>query len=467
MKELIGRSQELSKIREILTSRDPAIIIVHGRRRIGKTYLIEHALAPYKYLKVEGLESQSKAVQIRSALDSLAQVVDRREISEMKISSWKRLFERMVEYVPGYFSVLYLEEIQWLANYKGSLISDLKHVWDNHFGKIPGFKLILCGSSPSFISKKVIRSKALYNRSQEVISLKPFTFAESRGFFSKTKTPHEVFDGYLLVGGVPPYLQRLSKRSSVLQSLAQESFAPDSFFSEEMEKVFTSSLGENTEYRKIIRALVRSPGLTVSEIADKLKVKRGGTLSGLINELEITGFIRASTPILHPRPTNLKKHFIADPYLHFFYKFLEPNLKKISAGYYLDNPTRGLEPRMLNILLGFAFERFCLDNAVKIAGLLGFSAVEYNFGPFFNRSAGVQADLCFDRADRVLTVCEVKYSTKEIGKEVIAEFEKKVQKLIGVTAKSIDPVLITVNGVSQSVIDTGYFRRVLKLEDWL
>jgi predicted AAA+ superfamily ATPase len=465
MEKLIGRKKEESKLLEFLRAPAPAIMIIHGRRRVGKTFLIEHTLKQRRYLKIEGLEAQTKRVQLRSAIQSLAEITGIKEIAEIKVSSWKRFFELAANYIPHYFDTIYLEEIQWLANYRPILISDLKHVWDNKFSKIKKFKLIICGSSPSFIIKKVIRSKALYNRSQEVISVKPFSLAESTKFFNAQKSPNELFDGYLLVGGIPPYLKRLTKRSSVLQSLAYESFLQDSFFSDEMDRIFTSSLAEHSEYRAIVSLLAKNPGLTVSQIADALKIKKGGTLSNIIDDLELSDFIRTSIPVFSGENTNLKRHYVADPYLHYYYKMIDKNRRKIRAGYFDSNPEAGLEQRTLSSLLGFAFERFCLNNAVKIAEILGFSAVSYNFGPYFNRTDGVQIDLCFDRADKVVTVCEIKYNTKPLGLEVINEMKSKLERLKIKGSKSIETVLITVNGVQPNVKKLGYFRKIITLKD--
>ena len=465
MEELVGRKLEERKLEDFLKDSTPSIMILHGRRRVGKTYLIEHSLKEYKYLKIEGLESQNKNAQLNSAVQDLAKITKIREIGEIKVDSWKKFFELSANYIPKYFDVLYLEEIQWLANYRPTLISDLKHVWDNQFCKIKNFKLIICGSSPSFITKKVIRSKALYNRSQDVIALKPFSLGESVNFFTRKKSINEVLDGYLLVGGIPPYLKRLNKRSSVLQSIAYESFLPDSFFSDEFDRVFISSLGENSGYKEIVKLLAKKPGLTVSQIAEATKIKKGGRLSDLIDDLEMNDFIRTSVPVFSREGTNLKRHFVSDPYLNFYYKFIDSNRRKITSGYYETDPGKGLDPKALNILLGLAFERFCLNNAVKIAEILGFSAVSYNFGPYFNRSDGVQLDLCFDRADKMISVCEIKYSNKSLGPEVIREMKSKLDKLRLKSSKSFETILITVGEVQESVSNSGYFRKIIQLKD--
>lgn len=170
----IGRQNEIEKIKKIKESKDPSILIIYGRRRVGKTTLIEHSFQDTLLYKFEGLEGKSKQQQLDHCLYTLSKYLRDSNIAKLQLKTWEEFFDFLFEKTKKKNFVLYLEEIQWLAEYKSDLISDLKCVWDNHFGKKKNFKLILCGSSPSFIQKEVIRSKTLYNRSEHIIFLQPF-----------------------------------------------------------------------------------------------------------------------------------------------------------------------------------------------------------------------------------------------------------------------------------------------------
>jgi hypothetical protein len=120
--------------------------------------------------------------------------------------------------------------------------------------------------------------------------------------------------------------------------------------------------------------------------------------------------------------------------------------------------------------LGFSFERFCRKHSQLIARIIGFSAVRYKSGAFFNRTtikedAGYQIDLIFERADHVLTICEIKYTQEKVGVEVIEQFEKKLRLMPGRDNKTIEKVLISANGASDSLLSRAYFDRIITLED--
>ena len=473
MTNFIARESEIQKLQEIAESKDPSITVVYGRRRVGKTTLIEHALSHKRILTIEGLEKQTKRKQIQHVLDQISIAVKEPEIMKLQYKSWKEIFIKISEYLIGSkkkYDIVYFEEVQWLANYKTEFAAELKYVWDQILRKIPGLMVILCGSSPSFMLQKIIRSKALYNRSEHIISVKPFNLSDTYKYFQGKKSFKEVLDAYLFVGGIPEYLRYLKKDSSVQLAIANNSFKSDSFFVNEYEKIFTSSLADNPEYKKIVKILAATPHLFRQEISKKLGKIAGGTLSVWLEDLEICGFISSYTPPDAKSKTFLKKYYIADPYLHFYYKFIEPIKKEIDRGDFAKNPLTCLSPKKLPSYLGYAFERFCIEKSRDIAATLGFNAVEYRAGPYFRRgdkdTSGAQVDLCFLRKDKVATLCEIKYQNFVISKEVIKEMDSKLEVFNSdrdLQSYSVEKVLISVGKVQDGLL--GYFNRILKAED--
>ena len=149
---------------------------------------------------------------------------------------------------------VYLEELQWLANYESKMISELKYAWDNYFRHNENLILILCGSAPSFMLDYVVHSKALYNRSQYEFHLKEFNLFEV-SLFLQERSNKEIMDAYLTVGGIPEYLKWISRESSVFLSLCKNSFSSGSFFLCAYERIFTSSLSKNKHYKAVIEIL--------------------------------------------------------------------------------------------------------------------------------------------------------------------------------------------------------------------
>lgn len=467
--KFIGRDREFSKLRKIGESGEASIIIMYGRRRIGKTELLEQTFKDRNILKFEGIEGLSPKEQFENVMNQLALYAQEPLLAKVVLQSWREFFQILDPYIKKGKWTLYFEELQWLANYQDALVSELKYVWDNYFRYNPELILILCGSAPSFMLEHVIHSKALYNRSQHEFHLQEFSLAETKEFLGH-RSNKEVMDAYLTIGGVPEYLKRISKESSVLLGLCQESFTPNGFFAREYERIFTSSMSNNKYYRKIVEILAKKKFVTRKELAAVLGTQSGGTLSSVLLDLEKSGLIVSYHPFNLNEHTILTRYAISDNYLQFYFKFIKPIQKNIENSVYENNPTAALNLDSYTKWLGFSFERFCRKMHPAIAKILGFSGVRYQSGVFFSRSTdqeapGYQIDLVFDRADNVYTICEIKYSQSKIGTPVVAEFEKKLALFPNKGNKTLHKVLICSEGADEALLRRGYFDEVITCKE--
>jgi len=463
----IGRCAEIKTIEAAANAGEASILVVYGRRRVGKTELIEHVLQGRNLIKLEGVEDGNREAQMERVLYQLSKALDDRYIAQMRFKTWLELFDFIAGKISKGKWTLYLEEVQWLAEYKNELISDLKYVWDNSFRRNPDLLLVLCGSSPSFMQNQVVHSKALYNRSLYELNLMEFSLGETEEFL-ENRSQREVMDAYLTIGGIPEYLKRIKKYSSLQIGICEESFKKDSYFSNEKKRIFISSFATNHHYEAVIDYLSQVKFADKKDIEKHLGVKGGGSLTALLKDLEMCGFIDRYVPYQTESTSTLARYCIADSYLRFYFKFIMPILDRIQKGDYNKNPFYALNQESYQKWLGLSFERFCRKESLIIAKIIGFSAVRYKSGAFFNRSTikeekGYQIDLIFDRADHVLTICEIKYTQSKVGVEVIEEFEKKL-KLLPETTKTIEKVLITASGASDALLTRSYFDRIIPLE---
>jgi uncharacterized protein len=471
----VGRKVPLQRLREIAAQGEAAIVIVYGRRRVGKTALIEHAYGGRHPLKIEGIEGQDEAYQIESALAQIARFTGDRMHALIRTESpagkpsWRNVFELLHSIVANGVWTLYFEELQWLAAYRDSFAAELKYYWDNFFRHNPQLLIVLCGSSPSFMINHIVKSRALYNRSQHEIPLGEFSFSEA-GEFLGIENSLRVMDAYLAVGGIPEYLRYLRRGSSVYRSLCENSFRSGSFFSREWDKIFVSSFSKDPAYKQTVEFLSQRKFATREEILQNVGMSPGGAASEMLSDLELCGFVERYVPYNAKSGSRLVRYAICDYYLQYYGKFIRPVLEDIRNADYEDDPTEALNLAELRRWQGYAFERFCRKNHRLIAKALGFSAVRYSHGPFFNRSTaktdpGYQIDLVFDRADKTLTLCEIKFSDAPASVAVGREFQTKLQMFDPGRAHRIESVLIAAAGVTQELRDGGYFDRVLRLED--
>jgi hypothetical protein len=271
----------------------------------------------------------------------------------------------------------------------------------------------------------------------------------------------------MVTGGVPKYLRLLSEYSSVQLAMQDLAFTPNGYLTTEYERIFTSHFGKNPHFARLVRALAERPlGLFREDLARLAGVTLGGQLTQQLRDLESAGFISTVTPFNKSDESRYIKYFLSDAYLRFYFSFIRPNLQKIRTRQ-AANLFNGISNSgAYHAWMGRSFEYLCMQHADLIARELGFAGIDFTAGPYFaparDGNAGVQVDLLFDRADDVLTVCEMKYSRHPPGIEAIEEMGKKLDLLTRIAGrKTLQPVLIVRGKVSQALTAAGYFYRII------
>lgn len=460
----IGRKNEIALLQQENWRDRAQLIVIYGRRRVGKTALVEKAYENELLWKFEGLEDLSPRKQIRHFLFSLGKLTGDDAIIKNKIDTWEEALLALDNKIGKKKVIIFFDEFQWLASMRKQLVSIFKWAWDNYLKKHKQSKFILCGSVSSFIIKKVLGSSALYGRIDTEIHLKPFSLPECNLFFQKKRLPGEVMEIFMTMGGIPQYLLEVSPGKSLIQNLNDLAFVPHGYFYKEYQRLFISHFSKNLVYEKILRSLARKNVQKNRELANSVKLKSGGTFTTLIDDLEMAGFIERFTPLDKPSHSRLIKIRIVDEFLHFYFTFIESNKKSIEMktikGYEL------LTGPVFSQWQGYAFEQLCIKHAKKIAAALGFSGIRYEYGSWFHSSPEkkAQIDLMFKRGDKVLTICELKY-VNQISSGMISMFEKKIAILDQYFAMPIQKVLISGKKIPIPDKITGYFDRVLFAED--
>ncbi len=464
----VGRRAELGVLRgSSELPRRSGITAIYGRRRIGKTRLVTEAYRDVRLLRFEGLEGASSAEQRRHFRNTLYRQSRLEAHRVASASDWTDLLVLLVEHVGSEPCVVFFDEFQWMAAGRNELVGKLKYVWDNVLGEDARVHLVLCGSVSSFLVRKVLRSRALYGRVDRFIDLGPLGFPEVRAGFFHRRSVREALEAYLVFGGVPKYLEQYDDRRSVRLNLADLCFRPGAFFLDEYDRLFVSHFGNVGHYRRIVELLAERGFATRSQIGRRLGLGSGGRLSELLENLCLAGFVEGYSPVHKPESTYLLRYRIADPFLRFYFRFLRPQRGRIARGARGLPLHQALPDRRYETFLGLAFEHFCHQHAHLLARKLGFSAVAYDHGSWFRRgdlATGAQVDLLFRRADRVLTLCEVKFRQR-VGREVIGEVDAKVAALSDLGGYSVEKVLISALPVSRELRDEGVFSRILTAQD--
>ncbi len=468
-KQFLGREDELRSLRAVDASAEASLVVVYGRRRVGKTELVEQAYRERRPLKFEGIEGGDTARQLEQAVYQLSRYAGDGALQKLRFTRWLEFFDYLATFVERGAWTLYFEEVQWLAAYGEEFVADLKHAWDNALRRNPRLVVVLCGSAPSFMLGKVLRSRALYGRVAKEIRLAPFSFADTAAFVGARRSTFDLFEAQLALGGIPEYLKLVRTQSSTYLALCTHAFLPDAHLLSECERIFVSSLAKSVHYRGIVEFLAARRGATRAEIAAHCGIKAGGTLSSVLEDLELCGFIEGVVPYDKEATSKLVRYQIADPYLQFYYRFIAPQRRAIESGSFVGRPTAALPLHHYQQWLGYVFERWCRAQHRRIAELLGFGAVRYRSGAWIERGGGdgFQFDLVFDRADHVLTLCEIKYTQAPVGPAAAKELAQRTEALAIPRRTTVERVLISAAGVEPEVTAGGGFDRVLALGELL
>jgi hypothetical protein len=321
------------------------------------------------------------------------------------------------------------------------------HFWNNFCSKRKDLVVVICGSSASFMVKKVINDKGgLHNRISTLVRLMPFNLYETEKFLKSRKVHFDSYDLirlYMTLGGIPHYLEKIYPDDSIATAIDRLFSKNGGTLFNEFNLVFASLFEESQNHRAIVSCLAKvKAGITRDELAEKSGIPSGGTLSNTINELKESGFITDYPPFETKKKNTLYR--LSDEYSLFFLKFVESNAQR--------NWKTFFSSRNYVAWSGFAFETLCLKHIEQIKKGLGISGIDTICSSWRNEAA--QIDLLIDRSDRCINICEMKFSEKEfvITKSIAENLRKKRMELSRSikSRKNIFVTLITSYGVKEN-----------------
>ncbi|VAX36724.1 archaeal ATPase, fused to C-terminal DUF234 domain [hydrothermal vent metagenome] len=464
----VGRMNELNLLEEAYRSDKGKLVVIYGRRRVGKSSLVDAFLKEksgcYAFEAIENVHTDQQIVHFTQFLKSC---LDDPALECIRFKSWENVFtyltDRLIKRSSKKKLVLFFDEFQWMASGRSQLVSLIKYFWDNHWKK-NNVMLILCGSIASFMVKKVLSSKALYGRVSLEILLKGLRPDEVVPLFKRKRSKEEILKYLLVFGGIPRYLEEIDLNKSFNQNINHLCFRNNALMLREVERIFYSQFRETKTYLDIVRLLLKGI-YTMEEISHTVGIASGGGLKQYLDNLEMAEIIRSYIPYNKKINTKLRKYALGDEFFIFFFQFVEPNLRAIQESR-SKKLFETLTEKKLDVWLGFAFERFCIKYAGLLSEAMGFSDEVLAASPYFcKKDRGFQIDLLYTRADKVITLCEIKHQAKPISTAVIPEVKRKCALLKIPRGYSLEMALISLYGPDQSLKDSKYFHHSVMLEN--
>lgn len=479
MGKIVGRKQEQKILDKIWRSKSPELVAIYGRRRVGKTFLVREFFSSCnRYFELAGKKDTSISDQLKNFAESFSKTFYS-GTPLLPPKSWRDAFSiltKEIEKKPSQKHLLFFDELPWLATKKSKFIHALDYFWNTYWSRMPNVKIILCGSAASWMLEHLIHAKGgLHNRITRIIQLQPFTLQEVKEYLASRKirlAEKHILDLYMVMGGIPYYLNYIEKGKSAEQNIQDICFTNNGVLLIEFERLFQSLFDSAEVNLRIIREIAQKrEGISREDLLDQLGMASGGTFNKRLNELQAAGFIRGFIPYRYKKK---EQHFrVVDEYSAFYLTWIDPIAKK---GFPQTNYWKTcLRSPGWAAWAGRAFESICFKHLSQILHELDLNSIPCEVGNWRfipkkdSKENGAQIDLLFDRQDNAVTLCEIKYTSGKfvLDKAYAKELHRKIDVFREKTRmnKQLFLTLITTMGMKKSLWSEDLVTNEVTLKD--
>ena len=474
--EFFGREEYLDKLDALWRKRASSLVVVSGRRRIGKSTLVEEFArrSGCTFIEIAGLPPEKKMTNARQLENFCERLAHATGLPEPKADCWAKAFDALASAVRSRErTIVFLDEISWMGRYDPAFAGLLKNAWDIQLSKKSRLLLVVAGSVSAWIHANIQHGKGFVGRLSLDITLPELPARDCLAFWgrklARTAT-REILDVLSVTGGVPKYLAEMDASLSADENVRRLCFDPDGYLYGDFNRIFDDVFDATVAAKKrIVTALADGPA-SVAELAERFGSDPNGHLSADLKELAEAGFVAASAG-LNPqtgKPAREVRYRLKDNYTRFYLKYVLPKRTAIEAGVF-----RYLSLDRLpgwDAIMGLQFENLVLNNFPLLAreiGLVG-KNVE-SVAPYFRRGgktgAGVQIDILV-QLPRSVYVVEIKRKAR-IGDSVVEEVRQKVERLALPKSKSVKTVLVYDGELDLSVEENDFFDYLIPAEKLL
>jgi len=409
---MIGRQEEIALLQTLEQADKSSFVAVYGRRRVGKTYLIRTVFEKRMVFQLTGLartKIDKQLANFHAALVKNFPQYEEKPIAQDWFQAFLQL-ELALETSNAEKKIVFLDEIPWLDSRNSGFISALEHFWNSWASARRDVLLITCGSAASWMINNLINNHGgLHNRVTHQMPIDPFTLAECEAFFksrSATFDRYQLLQLYMVLGGIPFYLDMVETSQSAAQNINRLCFTPRGGLRKEFDNLYASLFRNADKHIAVIEALAKkAQGMGREDLIKAANLVNNGNSSKILKELEESDFIRR----YHTFGKNSRNSLyqLTDFYSLFYLKFLKSN-HILDTDFWLNS----LDNPEVRAWSGYAFEQICLSHLSAIKKALGISGIQTIssawLGSYDNQKA--QIDLVIDRRDHVITICEMKFS---------------------------------------------------------
>ena len=448
---MIGRKKEIQILNDLCNADESSLVAIYGRRRIGKTYLVNYMFKEYRkeclFFEFTGIANASTRIQIDNFIE---QIYEWFKVEPTKsIENWsdafiflKRTIDAEIEKKKHKSKVIiFIDEIPWIdPTTRAKFLSVLGYFWNTYCEVRGNVVMILCGSNVSWIKSKIFEDVgSLHNRLTQKIPMYPFNLKETKQYLLEEKGYHidnkMITDVYMILGGVAKYLSYLDSQKSISENIDDLFFNIHGLMYSEYDKVFNSLFMNRAKFHKSIIELLSSSrtGFTVQDISKNLDISLGKRLIDAIEELLLCGFIQGVSKF--KQKSRGVKYIIADPYILFHHKWVKDLSKNDIASFPKGYWREVVNKQTFPIWSEYAFVIRNIKLYLKARGLGGvFSGVyHWNYTDKNQDEQGTHIDLVVNYRDNMFDIVECKYDSDEYA--ITKEYAKNLKNKLSMFRK--------------------------------
>jgi len=458
MERFVDREVELSRLRECYSSDNPELIVIFGRRRLGKTQLVQHSLEGRDGAIIYQATQTTPQVQLDEFVDIASNAFH--EIEHVK-QSWESLLGYLIE--QG--GIVVLDEFPYLIDADKSIPSVIQRLWDQHLQNTSG-TLVLVGSSISMMEEATLLGNSpLYGRFTEKIDLRQLGFRAAQEFFPESYTPEDRIFSWGVFGGIPYYLDGIDLDHDLKTVISESLLSQRGYLHNEPEYVLRTELTEPNRYFAILKAIAAG-NTTSNEIAQMVGID-GKQISTYTQKLERLRLIEREVPLTEEKARSRRGRYrILDPLFRFWFRFVYGNEDRYER---LENEAYEavIEPELADFVSP-QFEVLCQDALPRLYP----NKIFLDIGRWWYKSHEV--DVVGFTTDGTMVVGKCKFTNAPLDYGALASLEEHTEKVRWTPDingdVNVEYALFTRSGATRSVQEAVAERddlRLFGLEDIL
>lgn len=426
MEAFVDRVEDMATLEEQFASQRAAMVVIYGRRRVGKTALIAEFMRDKRglyFLATEESEEQNRAAFQRQ----VAAFLDDDLLAQAPVDNWDILFDRLTK--TDERMVIALDEFQYLGKANHAFPSVFQRIWDTMVSK-RNVMVILCGSLISLMESQVLSySSPLYGRRTAQIRMKQIPFRFYGDFFPEGASYRDLVERYSVTGGVPKYIESFKGAQDIYRGIAKSVLNSNSYLYDEPNFLLSKEVSEVGTYFSILRAVAMGNRKS-GDIAAALNVKQTG-LSKYLKVLEQLDVLERVVPVTELNPQKSKKglYRIKDNYLRFWFRFVFPQMGLLETGHG-EEALKAIRRNFIDGQVAYVYEEVCRECLWDLGAQGAIPFMPNRVGAWWGaRDVELDAVALSTEEGRVL-FGECKFWTKPVGVSVLNHLEKQAQRAL-------------------------------------